>query len=184
MSDYPDGLITEMEAKYLEEMAGLMPNDSLIVEVGAYKGRSTVALGRGAIKSQSMVVSIDWGEGSLEDGWTQHQFMLDYQDEYLANLKSYGVDRQVSPIFMDSRQVVKLWKFGLINMLWIDGTHKESHLVEELHGFRRWLTEPGLVLLHDWGTFPEVETSTRKVYPDLDFRQVEVCGSILTLEGI
>ncbi len=140
-----DGWLTEKESHFLFESA--QKCKGVIVEIGAWKGRSTVLLGKGSqLGSKCKVYSIDPHTGSIE-----HKNRIDKvwtYDEFRKNIQNFGLTDIVNDLVMTSEEAEKMLD-EKIEFLFIDGAH-EYPLVEL--DYRLWcpkLVEGGIIALHD-----------------------------------
>jgi hypothetical protein len=132
------GWLTEREGGHLYEWARACPRDQAIVEIGAFKGKSTICLARGARDgSRAEVYSIDPHCG--EDN--------DYV-EYIRNLERAGVNDLVTPMVMPSADAAGRWR-GSIGLLFIDGNHLYRFVRQDVQLWYPFLAAGGIIALHD-----------------------------------
>lgn len=141
-----DGMTSLDEAKFLYELATHV-TDGCIVEVGAYRGRSTVALGRGSLDGHRVPVFVIEPHQKFS-GVLGGQFgPADAGAFYQAILESgcYHVVRLVS---LSSEQVVSAW--GLpVTLLWIDGDHRYEAVKRDFDCWRAHLANGATVVFDD-----------------------------------
>lgn len=169
-----EGLLGQEEAALLFNRAR---HASLgIVEIGSYRGRSTVALALGSKAGNSVpVVAIDPHE-TTNDGLT-----IGPADRaaLLSNLVRAGVGDLVRVVGLRSSQAWACWQDGEIDLLWIDGDHDA---VESDFGmWMRHVAKGGFVLLHD-RHLPQVERVAERAQNSAwNFTRLENVGGILQL---
>jgi len=137
--DLPHGWLTEAEAAELVWLA----QDLVVLEMGAWKGRSTVVLS----SSARYVISVDRHEGITGHGQSL--------DEYLTNVRAL---KNVSLVIADFEQFVSL--LHPVDMIYIDGDHDAESVKRDV----------GLALgngahvlaFHDWD-FEEVREPAIKL---------------------
>jgi len=142
------GFLSENEARFLGTLAACSPAKGNIVEIGSFQGRSTVMLGTVAARfGFDSVVAIDPHEGL---GYISPDIPCQSPtfDEFLANLKSAGLENFVEPRRTHSREVGKTWNRP-IRLLWIDGDHTYKGCKEDFDLFFPHLAEGGIVAFHD-----------------------------------
>lgn len=128
----PDGWLTVEEAEQL----ALLARDRNVLELGAWKGRSTVLLAGSA----KHVVSVDRHTGIPGHGG-------DSLDEYLGNVRGLP---NVSVVVSDFQTFVPL--LGRFHLAYIDGDHDEYSVYRDSRLAR---PHADVLAFHDWD-FPEV----------------------------
>lgn len=140
-----EGWLNYPVAKLLHEKAKRVPNELPIVEIGSWKGRSTVLLSKSS--SSSKVYAIDPHIGSSEHHGLSEK-PIDTFEEFKRNLKSANVLENVKIVRKASRDALDDVP-DKIGMLWIDGSHEYKDVYDD---FKLWfprLIEGGHVLFHD-----------------------------------
>ncbi|MFP5234765.1 MAG: class I SAM-dependent methyltransferase [Acidobacteriota bacterium] len=144
------GFLVENEARLLGMIAACTPATGAIVEIGSFKGKSTVMLGKVAQHyGFGPVVAIDPHDLN-SDGLQALKTSAEdstYRD-FLANVASAGVSDLVIPHRALSTQVAQDWD-GPIRFLWIDGDHSYRGAKDDFDGFIRHLVPGGVVAFHD-----------------------------------
>jgi predicted O-methyltransferase YrrM len=140
-----DGWLSDTQGCALFRAAAATSRNGRIVEIGSWKGRSTVWLAAGARLSGARVYAVDPHTGSFEDP-DAATFA-----EFRANLARAGLADLVEPLVMTSAEAARVVD-GPIELLFIDGDHS----YEAVHlDAARWLPklgEGGIVMFHDVGT--------------------------------
>jgi predicted O-methyltransferase YrrM len=173
------GFLTEREGRFLALVAAAAPARGTILEIGSYKGKSTVGLasiarryGLGpvvAVDPHSAPAITDYGHGTQQSSW----------DDFCASLRKAGVESSVEAHRAYSRDLAKDWTRP-IRFLWIDGDHTYRGAREDIDLFRKHLVPGGVVALHDvLHTFEgPVRVFTEEVLASDDFGPAGLCGSI------
>ena len=110
---YPAGWFTWAECDLLAEWA----RGKLILELGTYLGRSTVAMARTA----KHVVTVDHFTGSPLENWYEQPG--DYLAQTRENLHRYGVARSVTVIATDMLNLAGWLKPRAFDGVLVDGAH-------------------------------------------------------------
>ena len=138
-----------------ERAVGSWPGPGTIVEIGAYKGRSTTLLGQYAqeVGEDLIVVEPFWyGEGEpgldgrQEHDWmyTEHKFQADTYASYMANMSGLPHTLIVEP---SSRVNFNVYD---IAMAFIDGDHTESGVLMDCYKIMPRVVVGGMVAFHDY----------------------------------
>jgi predicted O-methyltransferase YrrM len=141
------GYLLENEAKFLGVLAAITPAQGSIVEIGSYRGRSTVMLAKVAAHyGCGPIVAIDphnspilLGPGSLKRS---------SYDDFLESLRNANIENHVEPHVAYSSDVSASWTRP-IRLLWIDGDHSYQGAKADLDGFLPHLAAGGVIALHD-----------------------------------
>jgi MMP 1-O-methyltransferase len=142
------GFLAENEIRFLGTLAVCTPASGAIVEIGSFKGKSTVMLATMARKyGLGRVVAIDPHQGLSYLGPDMPQ-QSPTLDEFLANIKSAGLDANVEVQRGYSREVARDWRRP-IRLLWIDGDHSYKGCKEDFELFSPYLAEGAVVAFHD-----------------------------------
>ena len=142
------GHLTEKEARFLGLLAACVPARGTIVEIGSFKGRSTVMLAKVASHYGSgPVVAIDPHNSPILLDHQANREASSYQD-FLDSIHAAGVSAHVESRAAYSKEVAKSWNRP-IRVLWIDGDHSYEGAKNDLDGFFPHLVPQGVVAYHD-----------------------------------
>jgi len=142
------GFLAENEIRFLGTLAVCTPASGAIVEIGSFKGKSTVMLATMARKyGLGCVVAIDPHQGLSYLGPDMPQ-QSPTLNEFLANIKSAGLDANVEVQRGYSPEVARDWRRP-IRLLWIDGDHSYKGCKEDFELFSPYLAEGAVVAFHD-----------------------------------
>jgi predicted O-methyltransferase YrrM len=144
------GFLLENEARFLGMMAACAPRTGVIVEIGSFKGKSAVMLGKIA-KHYGIgpIVAIDPHDFN-SPGLEEHRSTpgATSYNEFLSNLENAGVSAHVEVHRQFSTGVAKSWDRP-IRLLWIDGDHSYTGAKADFDAFMPHLVPNGFVALHD-----------------------------------
>ena len=142
------GHLTENEARFLGLLAACVPAKGTIVEIGSFKGRSTVMLAKVASHyDRGPVVAIDPHNSPILFDHHADPEASSYQD-FLNNIHAAGVSSHVEAHAAYSKDVANSWNRP-IRLLWIDGDHSYAGAKSDLDGFFPHLVPFGVVAFHD-----------------------------------
>lgn len=166
IADVP-GWLTDEEGEALYELARRCEGRGVIVEIGSWKGKSTICLARGSRAGNSVRVY-------AVDPHADYRF-----GDFKANVERAGVGDLVTPIASLSQAAADDFDEP-IELLFVDGSHEE-HLVRE--DFAKWVpkvVDGGWVAFHDttWTPGPR-RVVGELVYRSRSFKDVRfVIGSL------
>jgi hypothetical protein len=144
------GFLLEQEARFLGMMAACAPREGVIVEIGSFKGKSTVILGKLAERYNiGPVVAIDPHNFNNPE-LSEHRSApgASSYDAFLKNIEKAGVSQFIEVQRAFSTEVAKSWNRP-IRFLWIDGDHGYPGAKSDFDGFVPHLVPNGFVALHD-----------------------------------
>jgi SAM-dependent methyltransferase len=143
-----EGWLTEAQAQRLDRCARAVPSGGRIVEIGSFRGRSTIVLARAA-GDGTEVVAIDPHLGS--DRGPQEiaaQPELGEEDTQLfrSNLERHGVLDRVRHVRMLSSEAPLE---DAIDLLYVDGAHRFGPARDDLVRWGARVRDGGTMLVHD-----------------------------------
>jgi len=140
-----EGLLSDAEAECLYLLAKNCGGS--IVEIGSWKGKSTVCLALGSkAGGGGRVFAIDLHRGAPDcDGAYGAE---DTEPIFRENIKRAGVDDIVIPLVMKSEEAAKGWTEP-IALLWIDGAHDYDNVKKDFSSWEPHLKEGEVIAIHD-----------------------------------
>jgi len=145
-----DGWMADDELIWLAEQA---QSAKVIIEVGCWKGRSTLAL---ADNTTGKVYAVDHWQGTPEDAHLKEVARLGGADglyqTFLANLDGRIESRRVVPMRMDAgRAAVELAVKGIFpDLVFLDGDHRVEAVRRDIDTYRSILKVGGILCGHDY----------------------------------
>src|SRR3990172_4806983 len=138
------GMLTQDEVDCLYRLGQINHCNGVIVEIGSWKGKSTIALARGAARAHNAkVYAIDPHKPLPEEGYSE-----DTEAAFMANIKKAGVESRVVPMIMSSEQAAEGWNQP-IRLLWIDGDHRYEPTRLDFTLWEPHVVQGGIVAMHD-----------------------------------
>lgn len=138
------GMLSKAEVECLFILGQFNQGEGVIVEIGSWKGKSTVALALGAASThQEKVYAIDPHRIFLEEGYLE-----DTEAEFLANINQTGLEDRIIPLMMTSAQPAHGWDRS-IRVLWIDGDHRYEAAKLDFALWEPHLIDGGILAMHD-----------------------------------
>jgi predicted O-methyltransferase YrrM len=135
-----------------------MAKGKSVLEIGAFRGRSTVYLGLSA----SLLLTCDHfqGQRTLLPGQRvvdMHEVQRDWQ----KNVRLFGLSAKVRLLQMDSMECYRhLQRLGCnsFGLVFVDGGHDDESITHDV-GFAELLTSNGVIAFHDYFSekFPSIK---------------------------
>ncbi len=142
------GFLTEREARFLALAAACTPGQGVILEIGSFKGKSTVGLASIAARYHlGKVVAVDphTAPSSTDPGLGDQASSF---EDFQHTLARAGLTDHVEVHRKFSHQLATDWN-RRIRLLWIDGDHTYAGAKQDLDLFAPHLATGGVVALHD-----------------------------------
>ncbi|MGI8939375.1 MAG: class I SAM-dependent methyltransferase [Iamia sp.] len=145
-----EGWMTDGQARLLWEGADRVAPGGRIVEIGSFRGRSTVVLGRSAAPGIELV-AIDPHAGNDRgpqeiDGFVDEA--AEDHDVFNRNLEKAGVRDRVTHVRAFS-DVAHAQVDGPIDLLYIDGAHRYGPARTDIRDWGARVSDGGTMLIHD-----------------------------------
>jgi MMP 1-O-methyltransferase len=165
IKDVP-GWLSDEEGEALYELARACTGRGVIVEIGSWKGKSTICLGLGSRAGNAVrIFAVD-----------PH---ADYRHgEFKENVERAGIADLVTPLKGLSQEVVDGFDEP-IELLFVDGSHEENDVREDFDKWVPKVVEGGIVAFHDTTWHDGVRrVVAEKIYGSRQFKDVRfVIGS-------
>jgi hypothetical protein len=139
-----EGWLPLPDASLLRTLASQATAD--IVEIGCYRGRSTIALCCGAAESGRLVYSID--PHRTATGVFGGTFGPQDREAYFRNMLAAGMSQRAALVNLTSEQAGRSWR-DPIGLLFIDGDHRYEAVREDADIWGSHIVSSGIVAFDD-----------------------------------
>ena len=145
--DQIEGWLTDKEAVQLFALAKKCTGDGIIVEIGSWKGKSTICLAKGSQQSNGVkIYAVDpHQETFTHKNWSTGQSTL---DQFRENIKKSNLDELVVPIVKTSRDAANDIDKP-VELIFIDGNHQYEAVREDLQRWFPKVKDGGIMAFHD-----------------------------------
>jgi predicted O-methyltransferase YrrM len=146
------GWLTAGEAELLYLLSQKTKGLGRIVEIGSWKGRSTICLAEGAkIAGQEKIIAIDPHKGSSEH--QQEEIKADTFAEFTKNIAEASVADYVEPKVMTSKEAAVSFS-DPVELCFIDGAHEYEFVKEDCDLWFPKIINGGIIAFHDTISWP------------------------------
>jgi predicted O-methyltransferase YrrM len=154
------------------KIARSLKNNSVIVEIGAFKGKSTCFIAEGIGSKQIQFFTIDtWYNDAMQEG------RQDVFADFLKNIEPYK--DKITPLRGYSYEVRKNWPDERkIDFLWIDGDHSYEGVTRDTQDWLPLVKKNGFVCFHDYRDEPDVKKAVDEITEDGTIRFIKTEGCI------
>jgi predicted O-methyltransferase YrrM len=159
-----DGWLSQREIDFLALLAAYPLASGVILELGSYRGKSTIVLAKGAsLSDRALVVTVD----------------PRYDGRLSGNLQRAGVLHSVEIHCAYSWEVIPTWDRP-IRLLWHDGAATQHVAAQDFKGLRHHLQDGAIVAFHDVlnCSGERIQVFLNDVLGSAHFGPVGLCGSI------
>lgn len=143
-----EGFLTKREMYFLMLLAAVPTAAGEILEIGSFKGKSTILLARSAQLSDGVIINaVDPMTAPCEtdpDLKGDKSSLIDFE----RNISEHGVTDRVILHQMLASQLAPTWDKPL-RLLWIDGNHTYLGTKSDFDGFAPHLADNAIVAFHD-----------------------------------
>lgn len=131
------GSFTDKEARKMYDLLCELKDESIVVEIGSYYGRSSSLIGQVAQDKGFEFTTID---SFITDRVGEETFKRNMNKDFI----------RYQHLTMNSRRPVNLFKDKEIDLIFIDGDHRQEGVLEDINC---WLPKAkNLVLFHDYNS--------------------------------
>jgi predicted O-methyltransferase YrrM len=143
-----EGQISRNEAARLLELARTTAAQTAIVEIGSYRGRSTVALAFGSrLGNRNRVHAVD---PHVEfRGYYGGQFGPQDMAAMYQNIARANLGELIAVINLPSVAAARSWTERNISLLWIDGDHRYEGVRADYDAWVPFVQPGGVIAFHD-----------------------------------
>ncbi len=166
--DSVSGWLTTAEQTALLHLPALVDHlDGEIVEIGSFKGKSTVALGLGSkwiSERKRTIFAID--------PFISNGYYTDYFNEFHNNILNFRLTNYVSPIKNFSHEAIQDCP-GSISALFVDGDHSYLGVKRDIELYAPRVVRGGFIAFHDYTVYPDVRRAVDELCESKEY--VLVC---------
>ena len=137
-----EGWLNDAETRWLFKRALSLPDNTNLVEIGSFKGRSTSCLAFGCRGTNKRVFAVDTFDGGPD------LQRYDSFREFCLNIKRCQLSEYVEPVRGISWELAKTWNKP-IHFLFIDGSHLYEDVLADFASFVPHVVPGGIIAFHD-----------------------------------
>ena len=140
-----EGHLSPREIRFLGLLAACPTATGEVLEIGSYRGRSTVVLAKAMAAGTVHAVDPLTAPAITDQYKSENQTIA--QDFY-GNIEKHGVKARVAFNQMYSHELSPSWTLPL-RLLWIDADHSYPGTKQDFDLFSRHLVDRGMIAFHD-----------------------------------
>jgi len=159
-----DGWFSDKEGELVYNLAKNCTGKGVIVEIGSWKGKSTIWLGKGSKSGNEVpIYAIDPHTGSSEHQKENKKIWT--FEEFKKNIKNANVDDIITPIVKTSKDAAQNFDKP-VEFIFIDGEHEHNFVKLDFDLWFPKVIDGGIMAFHDTTRF----SGPKEVVRDLMFK--------------
>ena len=137
--------MSEPELAFLQALALALPDAPTVVELGSWKGRSTVAFCEALETRDAQVFAVDMFSGDIAHAAAFNQAEL---DTFRANTAGFDF---LEPIVGNTADTAGRFPDASVDLVFIDADHSYDAVRRDIRSWHGKLKPGALMAGHDWG---------------------------------
>lgn len=168
-----EGFLHPNEPQFLCDLAAQVKPPNCIVEIGAYRGRSAIALAYGTVDDVS-VYSVDPHDEIKTD---TYQFGMSDNQAFMSNVSRAGMGHKIRVVNLPSLDALAIKTHHEIGLVFIDGAHEYRAVKADVLVWGDALEVGGVLALHDSaGTWADPTQVADELAADAGWTEIEGCA--------
>lgn len=159
------------------QIVAKIPNNSHVVEIGCWRGKSSTFLAVEIINSGKRIKldCVDTWKGSSEHNLDSESAQEELYISFLKNIEP--VRDVINPIRTTSLWAVSLYKDESLDFVFIDASHDYDNVSKDIAAWIPKVKKGGILAGHDYaeGTWDGVVKAVNDYFPNKDFRVESTC---------
>lgn len=151
-----EGWVTPSELAFLQAIMFVLPPGARVVEVGSWKGRSTVAICEALKQIDGRLTAVDTFRGDTDTGDA-----TGVEQEFRANTAPFSGLLDV--VVADSRAAAEDVDDESLDCVFIDAYHAYEAVSADIRAWAPKVKPGGILCGHDWG-WPSVKVAVREAF--------------------
>lgn len=144
--DSVEGYLLHGQVEYLFRKVRSLPHDAVILEIGGYYGRSTIAMAFACAGTQRRIFTIDTFCGNDGAMGRSESFL----DVWRANLSQFDLEHYVAPLSGRSHEQLAQWNGRpLVDFVFLDASQEYADVHRDFEMVYPLVREGGWVAFHD-----------------------------------
>lgn len=164
--------MTPIEAETLYSYAKKLPDDSIILEIGTWKGGSAQIIGMARRRKKGKIFTVDNFRTDIFPGGRESVGDV-IERLRISKIKNLTLVVGESDIFAQN------WKEGMIDLLFIDGDHRYEGIKADISNWVPHVKRDGIVLFHDYDSHTEVTKAIHEAIESKLVEPIKKVGSVL-----
>jgi len=172
-----EGMLSDREGRFLYDAAKSCRGKGVILEIGSFKGKSTIWLARGSQSGSG--VKVYCVDPFIEtNNYRRSKGEISLLAAFSKNISDAGVSDTVVPFVGTSAERAKDWDRP-IELLWIDGDHSYEMVRLDFELWSPHLVEGGIIAFHNtlWTAGPR-RVLRESIYGSRYFKDIGLVGKI------
>jgi MMP 1-O-methyltransferase len=173
-ADDAGGWLSDIEGSVLYALAQMCAGRGVIVEIGSYKGKSTIYLGKGSMAGKNVkIYAID----PHREPFQSKEDATGTYEKFKRNIENAQLGGLVNPIVGTSTEAAPLISEPC-ELLLIDGCHKYNYVKTDFDTWFPKVIDGGIIAFHDTLSGGPRKVVKESLYRSKTFRKIGFAGSL------
>ncbi len=173
-ADEAGGFLSDIEGAVLYALAQKCSGQGVIVEIGSYKGKSTIYLGKGSRAGKNVkIYAID----PHREPFQSKEDATGTYEKFKKNIENAQLGGLVNPILATSIEAADLIS-APCELLFIDGRHEYDYVKKDFDTWSPKVIDGGIVAFHDTLSGGPKKVVRDSLYRSKMFKKIGFAGSI------
>ncbi|MFB2834726.1 class I SAM-dependent methyltransferase [Floridanema evergladense] len=146
--DRIEGWFNLPQAVTLQTIVKQLPPRAKVVELGSYKGRSSVAIAA-VLPAESILYCVDHFQGS-EEHIISHFDVSNLLAEFTQNIEKFGVKDKISTLVMTTSEAATKFDSESVDLVFLDASHDYDSVRADLLNWYPKIKPGGFLLCDDY----------------------------------
>lgn len=146
--DQIEGWFNLPQALALQKIVKQLPTESKVVELGSYKGRSSVAIAA-VLPAGSILYCVDHFQGS-EEHKKSHLDVNNLLTAFTQNIERFGVKDKISTLAMTTTEAAAKFDPESLDLVLVDAAHDYDSVKADLLNWYPKIKPGGILLCDDY----------------------------------
>lgn len=146
--DRIEGWFNLPQAVALQKIVKSLPVGSKVVELGSYKGRSSVAIAS-VLPTESILYCVDHFQGS-EEHKKSNLDVADLLETFTKNIEQFGVKDKICTLAMTTTQAAAKFDPETLDLVFVDAAHDYDSVKSDLLHWYPKIKPGGFLLCDDY----------------------------------
>lgn len=155
MKDWEDiqGYFIELDRQDYEHLINMLPDNSLMAEIGCFRGRSLCSIADIIIRKNITVQAVDLFDKVYSKEYVEPDVYLNrggMWDDFVGNIDRFGLTDRVRALWSTSLNAANLLSTTMYDLVFIDADHSYEAVKADIEAWWPKVKIGGILAFHDY----------------------------------